>query len=146
MWFWISGITTPAPTPSPAVCFCQNGGYCSVQNDPNSCVCPQGYIGQLCETREFYLYICSVKSFLTSLGYTIQYVNWIWLFMVTVYSTELFFIWFSGVQPCQCQNGGSCRDPRFPTQCTCAPQYYGTLCESREYEIVPYSVQCLQQQ
>ena len=51
------------------------------------------------------------------------------------------FLMVPGVQPCQCQNGGSCRDPRFPTQCTCPPQYYGTLCESRKFQILAYSIQ-----
>ena len=38
---------------------------------------------------------------------------------------------FPGRQPCQCQNGGVCRDPNFPTQCDCPAGYYGTLCETR---------------
>ena len=57
------------------------------------------------------------------------------IYFLNVYVVELYFL-LSGIEQCQCQNGGVCPDPRFPTQCNCPPQFFGTLCESSKYLFV----------
>ena len=46
---------TPAPPTEPPSCRCLNGGYCPNPQNPLSCVCQTGYIGTLCEIREWSL-------------------------------------------------------------------------------------------
>ena len=52
---------------------------------------------------------------------------------VTVMRIHVYFL-LPGIQPCECLNGGVCRDPQYPRQCECRTGFYGTLCESRKYQ------------